>query len=67
MTFHFPNLEDKGRTHVYHNKIKIEFLRGNSVQADLSEVATDGTQPKFRYNRLGLFIYWVGVQSPNPF
>ena len=60
-TFCFPNFEDKGRTHVYHNKIKIELFRGNSVQASFSKVATDGTRPKFRYNRLGLFIYWVGV------
>ena len=65
-TFHVPNFEDKGRIHAYHNEIKVDFLRGNSTQAGLSEVATDGTRPKFRYNRLGLFIYRVGVQSPSP-
>ena len=68
-TFHNPNFEDKGRTHVCHNKIKIEFFRGNSVQVCLSEVATDINRSKSCYNRLGLLICWIGVhctvaQSP---
>ena len=68
-TFHIPNFEDKGRTHVCHNEIKIEFFRGNSVQVCLSEVATDINRSKSCYNRLGLLICWIGVhctvaQSP---
>ena len=42
---HFIFLILRTREHVYHNKIKIESFRGNSVQAGLSEVATDRTRP----------------------
>ena len=40
-TFHFPTFEDKGRLHVYHNKIKIDHFRDNPFQARLSEIAMD--------------------------
>ena len=65
-TFHVPNFEDMGRIHAYHNKIKVEPFRGNPFQACLSEVATNRDRLKSRYKRLGLFIYWVGVESPSP-
>ena len=65
-TFHIPNFEDKGRTHAYHNGIKVEPLWGNPSQACLSEAAIDRDRPRSRHNRLGLFICWVGHNCPVP-
>ena len=59
-TFHIPTFEDKGRLHAYHNKIKIDRCQGNPFQACLSKIALDRDRLRFCYNRLGLFIYWIG-------
>ena len=65
-TFHFPTVEDKGRLHVYHNKIMIDHCRDNPFQARLSEIAINRDQAWFRYNWLGLFICWIGHNYPVP-
>ena len=65
-TFHFPTFEDKGRLHVYRDKIKIDHCRDNPFQARLSEIAMDRDRTWFCYNWLGLFICWNGPNYPVP-
>ena len=57
---------DKGRTHAYYNKIRIDCFRGNPFHACLSEVATDRNRPRFHHNRLGLLVCWIGHNYPVP-
>ena len=56
----------QGKDSCHHNEIKIDPFRGNSVQAYLDKVYIDRDWPKFRYNWLGLFIYWIGHNCPVP-
>ena len=62
----FLLFEDMGRLHVYHNKSKIDHCWGNPFQACLSEIAIDRDWLRFRHNRLGLFICWIGHNYPVP-
>ena len=65
-TLHILTFEDKGRLHSYHNKVKIDRCWGNPFQACLSEIAIDRDQPRLSYNRLGLFICWIGHNCTVP-
>ena len=62
--FMFLLLRTREGLHAYHYKIKIDCCRGNPFQACLSEIATDRNRSRFRYNRLCLFICWIGCNYP---
>ena len=56
-TFLSLGIEDKGRTHVFCNEIKIEPFLGDPAQARLTGVADDRDRPKFYHVQLGLLFY----------
>ena len=63
----FLLLEDKGRLHAYHNRIKRGLLPGQSLSCEHErDCRQQESSREFRYSWLGLFNCWIGHNYPVP-